>query len=235
MRMIYALILFAACGDNLKPAADAGMIDASRIDAVVDGPCAAGRFITGELVDIDSTNAALFGINAAVFTQRGGAATDTTPPNGRFEMCAASTTTFLFDVDSPPTHVDGIAYFEVEALADNQMISFRTWTLQRAATFYTSLGLTYDPAKAHLLIFQTGDVTGFTIAGGSYGTVQAGNGGETTGAYTWAAGGAGRYVLVPNVDPTAASISIIGDTSGQHTVPVAAGKISFAALHTVFL
>jgi len=235
MRTILFLMTFAACGDNLKPAIDAQPIDAFRVDAPVDGPCATGRFVSGELVDLDSTNAALEGIHNATFSQRGAVVTDMTSPNGRFELCAASTTTLVFDVDAPASHTDGIAYFEVEALDDDRTISLRTWAGARAQPFYTSLGLTYDPAKAHLLIFQTFDITGFTISGASHGAVQSGNGGETTGAYTWTTSGAGRYVLFPNVDPAAGSIQLIGDTSGQHTIPVEAGKISFAAISTVFL
>ncbi len=233
MRLFNVLILLAACGDNLQPAVDARPIDSAPVDASVDGPCAMGRYVSGELVDIDSTNAALAGVNAATFTQRGSAVTDTTSPNGRFELCAALSTTFVFDVDAV-AHVDGIAYVEVEAL-DKRTISLRTWSIQRALTFYTALGLTYDPAKAHLMVFQTGDMADFTIAGGSHGAVQSGSGGDTTGAYTWTTSGGGRYVLFPNVDPTAGTISLIGDTSGQHTIPVEAGKLSFAALYTIFL
>ncbi len=232
--LLVGFLVLAACGDNLQPAIDARPIDSAPADAAPDGPCATGRYVTGELLDLDSTSAALAGIKAATFTQRGGTATDMTSPNGRFEMCASSTTNYLFDVDAPATHVDAIAYFEVEALAA-RMISFRTWTLARAATFYTSLGLTYDPTKAHVLVFLAGDRSGLTLSGGSHGTVIAGNDEATAGTVTWAAGATGRYVLFPNVDPTAGEVMVIGDLSGAHTVPVAAGKITLVAAAWVFL
>jgi len=229
------LLGLVACGDNLQPAVDARPIDSAPVDAAVDGPCATGRYVTGELVDLDSTNAAFAGVSNAQFTQRGGAGMDATSPNGRFEMCVASTTSYLFDVDAPATHADSIAYFEAEAIEGGRMISFRTWTGGRAQSFYTSLGLTFDPAKAHVLVFAAGDRSQLTLSGGSHGTVVAGNGGETTGAYTWAAGASGRYVLFPNVDPTAGEVMVIGDLSGPHLVPVAAGKITQVAAFWVFL
>ena len=232
--LIFGLGLLAACGDNLQRAIDARPIDSAPRDASTDGPCATGRYVTGELLDLDSTTAALAGINAATFTQRGGSATDMTSPNGRFEMCASSTTSYLFDVDAPATHVDAIAYFEVEALAA-RMISFRTWTPARAVTFYTSLGLTYDTTKAQVLVFLAGDRSGLTLSGGAHGTMVAGNDDATPGTVTWAAGSSGRYILFPNVDPTAGEVMVIGDLSGPHTVPVAAAKITFVAAAWVFL
>ena len=232
--LILGILVLAACGDNLNPATDAQAIDSALADSSVDGPCATGRYITGELLDLDSSASSLAGINAATFTQRGGTATDMTSPNGRFEMCASSTTNYLFDVDAPVTHVDAIAYFEVEALAA-RMISFRTWTVARATTFYTSLGLTYDPLKAHVLVFLAGDRSELTLSGGSHGTLIAGNDEATPGTVTWAPGGGGRYLLFPNVDPTAGEVMVIGDLSGPHTVPVVAGKITFVAAAWYFL
>ena len=235
MRSVMVTVLaLAACGDNIHPEIDARPIDSARIDAAIDGPCATGRYVTGELVDIDSTTTVLAGISNATFTQRGGTATDITSPNGRFEMCVPSTTTYLFDVDTP-AHVDAIAYFEVEALVARP-ISFRTWTLARAATFYTARGLpAYNPAKAHVLVFLAGDRSNLTLSGGSYDTPQAGNDDGSPGTYTWTAGASGRYVLFPNVDPTAGEVMVIGDLSGPHTVPVAAGKITLVAASWVFL
>lgn len=235
--ILLAPILFAlaACGDNLQPAVDARPIDSAPADAAVDGPCAVGRYVTGELLDLDSTTAALAGINNAMLTQRAGTATDTTSPNGRFELCASPTTTYLFDVDAPATHVDAIAYFEVEALASVRPISFRTWTPSRAQTFYTSHGLTYDAAKSHVLVFLAGDRSQLTLSGGSHGTVLSANDDATVGTFTWTAANGGRYVLFPNVDPTAGQVMVIGDLSGPHTVPVAAGKLTLVAASWFFL
>ncbi|MBA3452708.1 MAG: hypothetical protein H0T42_06435 [Deltaproteobacteria bacterium] len=235
MRSLVLVLAVAACGDNLHPTIDARPIDSAPADAPVDGPCAVGRHVTGELLDLDSTSAALAGINNAVFTQRGGTATDTTSPNGRFEMCASSTTSYLFDVDAPATHVDAIAYFEVGALSSLYPIGFRTWTPARGATFFTSRGLTYDATKAHVLVYMAGDRTQLTLSGGSHGAVQAANDEGSPGTFTWQAGAGGRYILFPNVDPTAGMVTLIGDYMGDHVVPVEAGKITFAAISIVFL
>jgi hypothetical protein len=231
---ILAFLVLGACGDNLNPTIDARPIDSSPADSSIDGPCATGRYVTGELLDLDSTTAALAGVNAATFTQRGGTATDTTSPNGRFEMCASSTTSYLFDVDTA-AHVDAIAYFEVEALTSLYPISLRTWTTARAQSFYTGRGLTYDPAKAHVLVYMAGDASQLTLGGASHGTVQQGNDHTMSGTITWEAGSSGRYILFPNVDPTAGTVTLDGDYSGQHTVPVAAGKITLAAISIVYL
>lgn len=230
---ILVVFVLGACGDNIHPAIDARQIDSALID-VPAGPCGAQRQVTGELVELDSTPAAFVGINNATLTQRGGVATDETPPNGRFDMCVASTTSYVFDINAPATHVDAIAYFEVEAL-QARMISFRLWTPARAATFYTSLGLTYDPAKAHVLVFLAGDRSNLTLSGGSHDTPQAGNDDASPGTYTWAAGASGRYVLFPNVNPAASQVMVIGDLSGAHTVPVESGKITLVAASWVFL
>ena len=63
--LAFASLTFAACGDNLHPTdVDARAIDAPA-DASVDGPCTTGRYVTGELVDIDSSTTSLSGVNNA--------------------------------------------------------------------------------------------------------------------------------------------------------------------------
>lgn len=231
-----ALLGVAACGDNLDPVAiDARPIDAPA-DSSIDGPCATGRYVSGELVDIDSSTASLAGVHNAVFTQRGGSATDTTSPNGRFEICVPATTTYLFDVDAPGDRLDAIAYLDVRALdlIDVRPISLRTMSATRAATFYAERGLTFDASKAHVLVFLAGDRSNLTLQGASHGTVQGGNDDGTPGTYTWSLG-QGRYVLFPNVDATPGSVSLIGDPAGQHAVPVEAGTITLVALAWFFL
>ena len=231
--VIASLVSAAGCGDNLA-VPDARPRDAIvHIDAAPDAPCAAGRYVGGELVDIDSTTAAHTGVSSAVFTQRGGTATTTSSSTGHFEMCVPSTTSYLFDVNAPGDYTDAIAYFEVEALAGGRPISFRTWTATRAASFYIERGLVYDPTKAQVLVFLAGDRSNLSLDR-AHGTVQGANDDDNDGTYTWAAG-QGRYVLFPNVDATNPTGTLIGDLSGQHTIPLEAGKITLAALFWVFL
>ncbi len=235
---LLVVLAVAACGDNLKPEQPIDAAPDVPVDVAPDGPCASGRYVTGELVHIDSTPASFSGVNDAVFTQRNGTATDHTSPNGRFEMCAQGAD-YLFDVDAPGDRIDGIAYIEPEALTVNRVISFRTMTAARAVSWYTERGLTWDPTKAHVFVFAAGDRSNLTLSDGSHDTPQCGNDDGTPDTYVWTACGggnaAGRMVLFPNVDPTAGSITVIGDLSGQHTVPVEAGKITFLGLAWVFL
>lgn len=231
---LVTLLVAAACGDNLE-VPDARQRDApdQPVDAAPDGPCATGRYVTGELVDLDSTTAVFMGVNAATFTQRTGTATDMTSPNGRFEMCASSTTSYVFDVDQPTGRPDAIAYLETEAVTQtDRLISFRSWTTVRAATFFVDRGLVYDATKAQVLVFLAGDISNLTFDR-SHGTVQSAT--ESNGVLTWSATQTGRYVLFPNVDAAQATGTLTGDTSGTHTIPLEAGKTTFVALHWVFL
>ena len=117
-RALALALLLAACGDNLKGPVDGAPAD-SPIDAppVDEGPCGTNRFIGAELLDWDSTDAAFMGVNGATFTQRGGTATTTTPPNGRVEMCVATTTSYVFDIEiASAAYLDAIAYFDLEAI-----------------------------------------------------------------------------------------------------------------------
>ena len=232
-----ALLVLGACGDNIERP-DARVYDArpdAPADAPVDGPCGAGMFVTGELVDIDSTTTSFMGGNAATFTLRGGSASDATSPNGRFELCVPIATSLVFDVDAPPERLDAIAYIEPEALgAMARLISFRSFTPARIASFFVERGLVYDPTKAQVLVFLAGDRSNLTFDR-AHDTVQGGNDDDDEdGAYTWAAG-QGRYVLFPNVDVTNPTGTLEGDLSGTHTIPLEAGKLTYAALFWVFV
>ncbi len=236
------LALLGACGDN-PSVPDARAIDAAPPpDVAPDGPCGTGLYVTGELVDIDSTTA-VFNGGMGTLTLRGATGvSDATSPNGRFELCAPALTTYVFDLDvtgagaaQPRVDgVDGIVYIEPEALgAGNEVISVRTFTPARIATFFTENDLVHDPSKAQVFVDITGDISNVSLDrahdAALVGTI------DTSGVVTWSTG-AGRYVLFPNVDVTQPTATIGGDVSGgTHSVPLAAGTITYVALSWRFL
>lgn len=234
-----------ACGDNLKGPIDGAPIDmAPDMPPADEGPCGAQRFIGAELLDWDSSGTAFLGINGATFTQRGGTATTTTPPNGRVEMCVASTTSYIFDVAiANAAYLDAIAYFDLEAIVasapSDHHIKFRGITTARATSFYTERSLTFDAAKAHVLVYLAGDVSNISLDR-AHGTPQVGTFNASTDSITWATGNAGqnaaKYVLFPNVDASNPTGAIEGDVQGGiHDVPLEAGKLTLVGISWVFL
>ena len=237
--------LLGACGDNLKGAADAAPADAPIDTPPADqGPCGTNRFIAAELVDWDSAGGASFmGVAGATFTQRGGTATTTTPPNGRVEMCVATTTSYVFDVDvANATYLDAIAYFDLEAIvgsaAADQHVRFRGLTSARAASFYTERSLTFDATKAHVLVYLAGDVSNISLDR-AHGIPQLGSYNAPADSIAWSTGvvgaNAAKYVLFPNVDASSPTGVIEGDLQGDHSIPLAAGKLTLVGISWFFL
>jgi hypothetical protein len=182
-------------------------------------------------------------VNAATFTQRGGTATTTTPPNGRVEICVGTTTSYIFDIDvASATYLDAIAYFDLEsivgsAFADGR-IRFRGITAARAATFYTERSLVYDATKAHVLVYLAGDVSNISLDR-AHGIPQLGMYNASTDTIAWTTGSTGenasKYVLFPNVDAASPSGVIEGDLGGDHSIPLEAGKLTLVGISWVFL
>jgi hypothetical protein len=83
-------------------------------------------------------------------------------------------------------------------------------------------------------VFLAGDRSGLTLDR-QHGPPLSGNDGDGDGAFTWTAGNSGRYVLFPNVDVSSPTITLTGDLSGPHTIPVMAGKLTLVAISFVFL
>ena len=93
-----------------------------------------------------------------------------------------------------------------------------------------------SPAKGtqrgHTNIPAGGDRSTLSLAA-THDTVLAG---EDTGGGVigWAPGTAGRYVLFPNVTPSAFGGQLSGDPAGDRTVPLVGGRISLVAIAFVF-
>ena len=222
------LAVCTGCGDD-NPARPDAAGDAAA-DAPADaGPCGAERFVTGELVDLDSSAGQFMGVFNARFSVEGmPARASTTAPNGRFELCAPAATAMHFDVDAPADYLDGKAYVEAEALG-GRPLSFRAFTQLRASMLYT-----FDPTRGHILVFLAGDRAGLTLSR-PHAPPFAGNDDASPGTFTWTSGSSGRYVLFPNVDASSPTVTLTGDLSGPHTIPVLAGKLTLVAISFVFL
>ena len=229
-----AAVACGACGDDGNETIDGPPADA-RIDARIDGAgiCPLGDvFFTGELLDWDSTDAAFMGVPDAVFTVQGAPTrTDTTAPNGRFELCIPDARVIV-EVDAPPAYLDGVIVIDQDEIESSSVVSLRAISAARTTTFYVERGLTYNPARAHILDAQIADTTDLSIDRPSDTPQSATVGGG--GVLTWSAASGGDLVLFPNVDVTQPNAVVSGDMS-PHTVPLTAGEFTWVVTSTVFL
>jgi len=220
----------AACGGGGTTPSDAA------IDAPADvgdaGPCGADLFFTGEMVDFDSTDTTFCGIFGAGFTVAGDATrTDTTNPNGRFELCLpASASTVRVDI-TPPTGpsectipkstyaVPGILIADKAVIEAGVMYSTRSFTVSRAP------GFAYDPTKAQVFVHVEGIQRAISISG-------TGDAAQAWDGAAWAAGTTGINVFFPNVDPTpgTTTVSMAGGALGTGAVPIAAGTFTYVTI-----
>lgn len=192
------------------------------------GPCGAEHLVTGELVDLDSTTAQPQGISNVRLTVEGmPARTAVTAPSGRFELCAPAAAAVTLDVDAPVDYLDGQAYIESEVLG-GLPLSLRAYTQSRGAMLYS-----FDASRGHVLVFLAGDRSDLTLSR-AHAAPLSGNDDDGDGVLAWAPGNVGRYVLFPNVDVSSPTILLHGDPMGPHTIPVAAGKLTLAAIFFVY-
>lgn len=195
--------------------------------------CLPDLLIEGELIDWDSSDAAFSGVFGATVTQVGNSSvTLTTAPNGRLSLCAAPSEPFAFTVDaSSDGHLSGTLTIESNVVLGGFVpLSLRTLTQTRAASFFTELGLTFDPTAAQVVVFQAGDRSSLTLSG-THDPAQQGDD-NGTGVITWGAGASGRYTLFPNVTPTA-NVQLSGDPGGPRPVPAVAGQVSLVVISFV--
>ncbi len=229
------------CGDDGAKHKDAA-IDAkpdTPIDSAVDaGRCAAGQtFFTGEFVDWDSNDGAGFcGIFGAHWTVHGDTTTDSTNPNGRFELCLNAGETQV-DIVEPAAAsqcttdmgtyaIPGIAIMTPAVVAAGGMFSSRSMETSRVTTFYASFSSTFDAGKGALFVHVDGNQDAVAISSASD-PAQAFNG------TTWAAGATGTDVFFPNIALDIASsttVSVTGGAVGTGTFPLAAGAITYVSV-----
>nr|MBA3821890.1 hypothetical protein [Deltaproteobacteria bacterium] len=103
--------------------------------------------------------------------------------------------------------------------------SGRTFTSARQATVFQMAGLTFDPAKAHVVVHVDGTPRAVAILA-THGTAQAFSG------TAWAPGESGRDVFFPNVDIGGGSttVSVVGGAVGTGSIPLQAGTITYATV-----
>jgi hypothetical protein len=221
VRSTLCLVLLACCGDNPKT------------------PDAAPQNFefTGEYVDWDSTSANFCGIFGATWTDHTNASvTDTTNPNGRFDMQMGGADTRV-DITAPtdpsqclmPINTQtydnpGIVVVDQGLVGKGIIYSTRSFSTTRRDSFFTGLGLTYDATKAQVFVNVQGTATSPAITA-THAASAAFDGG------TWAAGGQGVYVFFPNVDPSAGTTTLTATgATGSQTLPLVAGTITYAAV-----
>lgn len=213
------LVMLAACsGDDGTSPKDA-TIPTTDID---NASCGNMTRFTGEYVDWD-TDATFCGIFEATFQVQGDGATDSTAPNGRFDLCIPDQEVTLLDITPPsgPSQctsgmytLPGIAVANRAAIfANGNKWSGRAFTMGRQ---------TYDPAKAQLFVHVSGTPRPLSITA-THGPTQA----VTT--TTWAPGDTGHDVYFPDVDPGSGTtvLSVSGGIAvGAGSIPVVAGKMT---------
>ncbi len=219
-----SLLACGACGD------DGGATDASLTVDIDNGTCGDQLRFTGEYVDWDN-DTVFCGIFNATFAA--GATTDTTAPNGRFDMCVSNTGTTAVTITPaaatsqctvpPSTYpVLAIDFANPAVIHAGGFYSGRNFTVNRQAT----LGVTLDPAKAHVFVHVDRGSRTIALAAG-HGATQA------VIDAAWAAGDTGHEVFFPNVDVGngTTALSVTGGAAvGAGDIPLVANKITNVTL-----
>ena len=202
-----ALVL-VACGDDGNGSADAGPPD----------PCAPAMTFTGELLDWDGA----MGVFSATMTLRSDPSeTDVTAPNGRFDLECIPATDGLVDVlaMSGSGYVSGTVVVNRNVLAALPVLSYRTFTMTRAADF------SFDVSLAHVYVNINGAARTVTTAA-TPGTMQA------LASATWSPGNTGNNIYLGNIPVSSTTTLMVsgGSVTGPTTIPLSAGQFTYVTL-----
>jgi hypothetical protein len=223
--LLYLLALCAACHGC---GGGEGNVDATPVIDFDNGTCGSDLRFTGEIIDWDA-DASFCGVFDARVVVRDGGPTANTAPNGRYDVCVSrDAQVTLADVTPPaamsecsnPKSTYPLPMLLVGSRAAIQAGGFnsaRLFTVARQAT----LGVTLDPAKAHVMVHVEGQQRAVAVAA-------AHDAAQANAASTWAPGDTGHDVFFPNVDPAGGStlLSVTGGAIGTGTIPLAAGTIT---------
>jgi hypothetical protein len=216
----------SGCGD------DGGTVDASYVIDIDNASCGDQLHFTGEYVDWD-TDASFCGIGDATVDVEGDGATDTTAPNGRFDLCIPRTTPTTKLIVTQPTAnsqctspssnytVPTILFANRDVILAGGFYSGRAFTTARQASFFQAVGVAFDATKAQVFVHVNGAPGAVSLAAGHAAT-------QAIVAKAWAPGDTGHEVFFPNVDVGAGSTTLMvsGGAIGTGTIPVVAGTIT---------
>jgi hypothetical protein len=234
-RLSLGLLLVActACSDgsNNPVKKDGGPVDTLPVDS---GPCPANQFFTGQYVDWDWTDTAACGIFGATFTVHGNSSlTDSTAPNGRFQLCLPSAAKTQVDITAPTAQsectmpksgytMSGLTIADPAVLDAGQLLDYRNFTTNRQAT----LGVALDAAKAQVFVHVALTPQPVSISNASAAT-QYFDGTQWT-----TTGPLGVDVFFVNVDvgTGTTNVTMTGGAIGAGSIPLVANKITYVTL-----
>jgi hypothetical protein len=211
-RVVLPLLLVAsACSDDGQTPIDAPVAPPD----IDNGTCGAELRFTGEYIDWDQTS--FCGIFNATVTVPGGAS-DTTAPNGRFDLCIPDAPTTRLDITQPTANsqctqtpssytIPTIFIADKAVIEAGAMFSGRAFTVDREMT----LGLT--ATKAQVFVHVDGSARTLSLAA----------------AHDDAQMVSGTDVFFPNVDVGTGTTTLSatgGTTIGTGSIPLIAGTIT---------
>jgi hypothetical protein len=234
-RAVLPLLLAAsACSDDGSMPIDAP-VDAVDVPPDVDnGTCGDQVRFTGEYVDWD-THTSFCGIFNATITVAGGGASDTTAPNGRFDLCIPDAPTTRLDVTQPTAAsectqppsmytVPTLFVADKAVIEGGGMFSGRAFTVARQDTFVPA----FDATKAQVFVHIDGAARTLSLdASRDPAQIVMGT--------MWTQGDTGTDVFFPNVDVGSGTTVLSatgGTTIGTGSIPLVAGTITNITLRT---
>ena len=147
--------------------------------------------------------------------------------NGRVELCIELATESTIDAVTAD-HIDAIFLADPDVLQPaGTYFSVKGITTDRAMTFYTSLGQTFDNQLGHVLVQKLGTPTDLSLgAGGTPFHV------ADVDDNNWLPGNTGGLILFANVSLGAGTTSLTssGAFVGPTTLPLEAGKLTITTI-----
>jgi hypothetical protein len=176
---------------------------------------------TGEFIDWDSGTSGFLGIYAATFTVRGDATlTDSTAPNGRWEMCIPKSDG-LADVvpTAASTYVGGVVVIDKAVHASLPMESYRSFKTARAAE------MGYDAALAQVWVHVHGGTRTVTTSAAPAISKVFDN-------LQWVDGTTGSDFYLGNIPVSDTTKLVVtgGKYTGPTTIPLTAGQFTYVTI-----
>jgi len=222
-----AALSILACSDDATPAIDAPDVPT---DAAIDAAgCGSDFLFTGAYVDWDSTTSAFSGVFESMWTLPGPPPrTVLTNPNGRVELCIPPSGVSLLTA-TRADYLPAVFVAEPDVFESPGLFFFSTKGLKtaRAASFYTSIGLTFDATKAHVLVEKQHAAISLSLTGGGAAFAV-----DNPDDLTWAPGTSGGVVLFANVDPAGGEGALSSSSSfvGPASLPLRAGTLTLLTI-----